>query len=210
MNSWNLIGLFAWVILIAYLFFIIWHIRRRHIKAIVKSGRQVSPSVVLVDLVEVAVLLLAVAGMVWVSWLRPIDYRDSHEVTISHSAQPLILQTGDEHSFYVRVRTGNGKNPILYYTYWTEGAKYENTSHNAEVSSGSQPLTPRAAAYPWSKKELKKLDQSADRAYVATVSAQYKPGFLNGLGMHVGHSADRSSILRVPNDTFVEIDPVED
>ena len=116
MNSWNLIGLFAWVILIAYLFFIIWHIRRRHIKAIVKSGRQVSPSVVLVDLVEVAVLLLAVAGMVWVSWLRPIDYRDSHEVTISHSAQPLILQTGDEHSFYVRVRTGNGKNPILYYT----------------------------------------------------------------------------------------------
>ncbi|MBE7901796.1 hypothetical protein IPD43_30035, partial [Paenibacillus polymyxa] len=84
--------------------------RRRHIKAIVKSGRQVSPSVVLVDLVEVAVLLLAVAGMVWVSWLRPIDYRDSHEVTISHSAQPLILQTGDEHSFYVRVRTGNGKN----------------------------------------------------------------------------------------------------
>lgn len=78
------------------------------------------------------------------------------------------------------------------------------------MSSGSQPLTPRAAAYPWSKKELKKLDQSADRAYVATVSAQYKPGFLNGLGMHVGHSADRFSILRVPNDTFVEIDPVED
>ncbi len=165
------------MILIAYRFFIIWHIRRRHIKAIVKSGRQVSPSVVLVDLVEVAVLLLAVAGMVWVSWLRPIDYRDSHEVTISHSAQPLILQTGDEHSFYVRVRTGNGRSDFAL-DYWTEGAKYENTSHNAEVSSGSQPLTPRAAAYPWSKKELKKLDQSADRAYVATVSAQHKLVFL--------------------------------
>ncbi|MGO2743948.1 MAG: LVIS_2131 family protein, partial [Lacticaseibacillus paracasei] len=44
----------------------------------------------------------------------------------------------------------------------------------------------------------------------ATVTARYKPGFLNGLGMHVGNIADRFSILRVPNDTFVEIDPVKD
>ncbi|QVI34918.1 hypothetical protein BVJ53_06920 [Lacticaseibacillus chiayiensis] len=210
MNAWNLIGLLAWAILIAYFIFIVWHIRRRHIKAIVKSGRQVSVSVVLIDLAEVVVLFLATAGLVWASWLRPINYRDSHAVTISHSAQPLILQTGDEHSYYVRVHTGNGKNPILYYTYWTEGAKYENNSHNAEVSSGAQPLTPRAAAYPWSKKYLKRLDQTADRAYVATVTARYQPGFLNGLGMHVGHIADRFSILRVPNETFVEIDPVED
>lgn len=210
MNSWNLIGLLAWVILIAYLIFIVWHIRQRHIKAIVKSGKQVRGSVVLIDIAEVLVFAIAAIGMVWVSWLRPIDYRDSRAVAISHSAEHLILQTGEDHSFYVRVQTGNGKNPTLYYTYWTNGSKYENTSHNAEVSAGTQPLTPRAAGYPWSKKDLKKLDQTADQAYVATVTARYKPGFLNGLGMHVGNIADRFSILRVPNDTFVEIDPVKD
>ncbi len=60
------------------------------------------------------------------------------------------------------------------------------------------------------EKRPEKLDQTADQAYVATVTARYKPGFLNGLGMHVGNIADRFSILRVPNDTFVEIDPVKD
>lgn len=110
---------------------------------------------VLIDIAEVLVFAIAAIGMVWVSWLRPIDYRDSRAVAISHSAEHLILQTGEDHSFYVRVQTGNGKNPTLYYTYWTNGAKYENTSHNAEVSAGTQPLTPRAAGYPWSKKDLK-------------------------------------------------------
>ena len=116
MNSWNLIGLLAWVILIAYLIFIVWHIRQRHIKAIVKSGKQVRGSVVLIDIAEVLVFAIAAIGMVWVSWLRPIDYRDSRAVAISHSAEHLILQTGEDHSFYVRVQTGNGKNPTLYYT----------------------------------------------------------------------------------------------
>jgi uncharacterized Tic20 family protein len=71
MNSWNLIGLLAWVILIAYLIFIVWHIRQRHIKAIVKSGKQVRGSVVLIDIAEVLVFAIAAIGMVWVSWLRP-------------------------------------------------------------------------------------------------------------------------------------------
>ncbi|MFR6021092.1 MAG: LVIS_2131 family protein, partial [Lactobacillaceae bacterium] len=105
MNSWNLIGLLAWVILIAYLIFIVWHIRQRHIKAIVKSGKQVRGSVVLIDIAEVLVFAIAAIGMVWVSWLRPIDYRDSRAVAISHSAEHLILQTGEDHSFYVRVQT---------------------------------------------------------------------------------------------------------
>ena len=69
MNSWNLIGLLAWVILIAYLIFIVWHIRQRHIKAIVKSGKQVRGSVVLIDIAEVLVFAIAAIGMVWVSWL---------------------------------------------------------------------------------------------------------------------------------------------
>ena len=90
--------------------------------------------------------------MVWVSWLRPIDYRDSRAVAISHSAEHLILQTGEDHSFYVRVQTGMVRIQPCTTPYWTNGAKYENTSHNAEVSAGTQPLTPRAAGYPWSKK----------------------------------------------------------
>ena len=99
MNSWNLIGLLAWVILIAYLIFIVWHIRQRHIKAIVKSGKQVRGSVVLIDIAEVLVFAIAAIGMVWVSWLRPIDYRDSRAVAISHSASVHLPQLARSHCF---------------------------------------------------------------------------------------------------------------
>jgi len=208
MNLWNLIGLIAWLLILAYLIFIVMNIRTRHIRMIVAN--QGRAGTIMTDIVEVLVLFGLLWGMAWVTWLRPVDYGDTAAISVKHSYANLVLKTGDTHSYYVSVRSGNGKDPVRYFTYWTEGAKYEITSRNATIADGPEPLTIAASGYPWSKKTLTKMDKITEKAYVATYSGTYKPTFLNGLGMHVGHNAQRFSILRIPNETFVRIDPLED
>lgn len=210
MNLWNSIGLIAWVVLLAYLIFIIINIRQRHLKMVVQEHKTRSLKTTLIDIAEVIVLFVAVWGMVWVTWLRPVDFTDKSSVTIKHSYNNLVLKTGDTHSYFVSVRSGNGKNPIRYYTYWTEGARYQISSLNATIADGVDPLTMSASAYPWSKKTLTKMDKITEKAYVATMTATYKDTFLNGLGMHAGKTADHFSLIRIPNETFVQVNPVED
>ena len=202
---WNWLGVIAWVLLAAYLGFIIWNIRSRHLKMVV-TGKKPGPTW-LVDLVEVVILVVAAYFMVWVSWLRPIDYADSRVVSVRYAYHPLILQTGATRSYYVTVASGNGKQPVRYYTYWTAGAKNQTNSRDADISLGSDPLTMKASMYPWDHKKLIALDGTTEKAYVATMTAHFKPTVLNGLGMHVGHVAERFDLIRIPIDTLMKIVP---
>ncbi len=65
----------------------------------------------------------------------------------------------------------------------------------------------KASMYPWHHKQLVKLDTTTEKAYVATMTAHFKPTFLNALGMHVGHLAERFDLIRIPNDTLMKIEP---
>lgn len=207
MNVWNLIGLVAWLVVLAYLVFIVWNIRRRHLKMVVVFRKQHEVRTWLLDLVEVIVFFVALYAMAWVTWLRPLDYADTSSISVKYTYDKLMLQTDNDRSYFVSVTSGNGKQPTRYYTYWTEGAKYEISSRNADVSSATDALTVRASAYPWQDKKLKALEKQDEKAYVATYIGTYKPTLLNGLGMHVGHIAQRFSLIRIPNDTFQKVAP---
>lgn len=202
---WNLIGAGAWLLLALYLAFMIWHIRTRHLRMLVKGQKPARTW--LIDGLEVIIFALAAYALVWAAWLRPIDYADSKVVSVHYSYHPLILQTGAKRSYYVTVQSGNGKQPVRYFTYWTAGAKNKTNSRDADISQGSDPLTMTASAYPWHHAKLIKLDETAEKAYVATMTAHYQPTFLNGLGMHVGHLAERFDLIRIPNETFMKILP---
>ncbi|MFD1433250.1 LVIS_2131 family protein [Lacticaseibacillus yichunensis] len=207
MNAWNLIGLGAWVLLAIYLIFVIFNIRNRHIKMVITRQTEWRHRNHLLDTLEVIVLLAAIVGMGWVSFFRQVDYADEATVSRSYSYAPLVLQVNTNRSYYVTARSGNGNHPVKYFSYWREGAKYAITSRNATISDGTDPLNVQAAGYPWSLKKLKKLDKTEEKAWIATFTATYTPTFLNGLGMHVGHVAQRYSIIRIPNDTFLRVLP---
>ncbi|MFD1392354.1 LVIS_2131 family protein [Lacticaseibacillus jixianensis] len=202
---WNYIGVAAWLLVVLYLIFIIWHIRARHLKMVVRGQK---PGLTwLIDLIECGVLVLAVYSLVWAAWLRPIDYADSKVVAVKYDYHPLILQTGATRSYYVSVQSGNGTQPVRYFTYWTAGAKNQTNSRDADISDGTDPLTVKASVYPWHHSKLIKLDTAAEKAYVATMTAHYRKTFLNGLGMHVGHLAERFDLIRIPNETFLKVVP---
>lgn len=206
MSLWNLIGLAAWLILLAYLIFIVWNIRHRHLKMVVVFRNQHAGRTVLIDIVEALVFFVALYAMSWVTWLRPVDYADKTVVSAKYTYDKLMLQTDSDRSYFVTVTSGNGTKPVHYYTYWTEGSKYQISSRNADVSFATDALTVRASAYPWQSKQLAKLEKTDEKAYVATYIGTFKPTFINGLGMHVGHTAQRFSLIRIPNDTFQKVE----
>ncbi|MFD1484978.1 LVIS_2131 family protein [Lacticaseibacillus baoqingensis] len=205
MNSWNLLGLVAWLLVLAYLGFVVWNIRQRHLKMLVVLRQQHSVKTVLIDCLEVLLLAVVFYGMAWVTWLRQPDYSDRSALKVTYNYANLVLQTDSDRSYYVSVTSGNGKHPVHYYTYWTHGAKYQISSRNADVSDATDALTVRASAYPWSTKQLAKLEKTQEKAYVATYIGTYKPTFLNGLGLRVGRTAQRFSLIRIPNDTFQKV-----
>ncbi|KRM87081.1 LVIS_2131 family protein [Lacticaseibacillus thailandensis] len=210
MNAWNFIGVAAWIILVVYLIFIVINIRQRHLKMIVVHGQHHSGRTILIDLVEVVVFLAALYGLVYAAWLRPTNFTNSAEATVSYKYQPLVLQTDDKHSYYVEVRSGSGKNSLMHYTYWVENAKVEVNSNDATVSDGSGILNLQASHFPWHAKKLASMDRQTDKAFVATITARYKGNFLNGLGLRAGKTGDRFSLIRVPSDDFSTIVPLND
>lgn len=210
MNLWNLIGVVAWLLLLAYLLFVIMNIRNRHLRMLVMTQKTRSAKTTLLDIVEVVVLVAAAYGMFWVTWQRPVETTNSADVSVRYTYDKLILQTSATRSYYVTATAGNGKQPVQYYNYWTSGAKYSTNSRIADVSDGSDPLTVRASAYPWQTKQLAKWDKQSEKAFVATFIATYQPNFLNGLGLHVGHTAARFSLIRIPNDTFQKVEAAKE
>lgn len=209
MNPWNLIGVAAWILLLGYLIFLTRNIRHRHIKMIVVHGKRLSGRTVLIDLAEVAVFLLAFWGLIYAAWMRPADYTDAQAVTVTHEYAPLVLQTDGEQSYYVAVRRQSAKTPVSHYTYWREGTKVQVTSQNAALATENSPLPVAASAYPWSKDKLLQLDKQTDRAFAATVSARHEGNFLNGLGMRAGRRAAEFTIIRIPGQQFIDVQPLK-
>jgi hypothetical protein len=208
MNVWNLIGIFAWLVLLAYLIFMINNIRSRHLRMIVVHGKKRSGRTIAIDIAEVVVLLAAAYGLFFAAWVRPVDYASGNDVTVKHEYAPLVMQIDDDQQYYVTVQSQTAKSPLRHYTYWSEGTKVQVSSQNADVAADASPLPISASAYPWSKKKLIALDKTTDKAFAATVTARYKNNFLNGLGMRAGREADYFTIIRVPNKQLINVQPL--
>ncbi|MFD1670491.1 LVIS_2131 family protein [Agrilactobacillus yilanensis] len=204
MSSWNIIGIVAWVIVLVWVIFIVMNIRKRHLKMIIKDHKRFTWQNLILDIVEVAVFVVITLGMTYVTFFRLPDLKDNNEVKITYNYKPLVLQTNGVQGYFVKVQNGNGKRPIQYYTYWTQGARYEISSKHAGIVTASDPLATPGGSLPWPKAKVKKVDQEMQHAFVAHLSAKYQPNFLNGLGLRVGHHAYSYFLIRVPSDTFVD------
>jgi hypothetical protein len=121
----------------------------------------------------------------------------------------LIIQYQNDQSDYVRVKNGVGRNPIQHYTYYVEGRKYQVDSLSATVVYGKSNLNLQAETYKWNKEWLNHLDDRYQKAWVATVTTTYKKNWFNGIGLHAGRQANRFSLIRIPDKTFMEVEPAK-
>lgn len=204
MFSWNLIGVLLWAIVVLFLIFVVQNIRRRRITMIIKKHQQFSWPNFFIDLLEVALFLIAAVWLFNKTMLDNPDLDNTQQITSKITYQPLIMNTGEGNSSYVTVNSKKKKISTQTYTYYCAGKKARVSSDFATVAYGKNPLDLNASRIPYDEKALKKMDRKYQRAYVATYTATYKKTWQNGIGMHAGHNATRYYLIRIPDASFIK------
>ena len=204
MFSWNIIGILIWVAIILYLVFIIQNIRKRRIKMIIKQHKRFSWPNFLLNAIEIVILLVAAGWMFNQTFMDNPDLEDANRITSTVKYDPLIMNTGTGNSSYVTINSAKKKYGSQTYTFYRAGSKITASSDYASIAYGNTSLDVNAEKIPYVKKELAKMDKKYQRAYVAVYTAKYKKNWQNGIGMHAGHLATRSYLIRIPDASFIK------
>ncbi|KRM77622.1 LVIS_2131 family protein [Secundilactobacillus collinoides] len=155
--------------------------------------------------IEFVIFLLALWGMSYATFFQDVSKLNTSRVTVAYQFKPLVLDTTSAaRSTYVTVRTGKGRKPVQVYKYTTEGETDEVSSLDATISGGKDPINVTASAYKWNKKKLSNYDTKYQKAWVGVVETTYKKDFLNGIGLHAGRLANRFTLIRIPDHSFIK------
>ncbi|WP_375686568.1 LVIS_2131 family protein [Lentilactobacillus kefiri] len=204
-SAWNLVGMALWLLLIVYFAYIIHDMRARRLRLIVTEKKSFTWRNFWISFGELAAFLLFLWGMSYSTFFLDVKKMDQSRITTSYTYKPLIIRYRDDQSDYVTVQNGTGRKPIQNYTFYVDGGKYLVNSTNATVVYGKSNLNIRAETYKWNKEWLNHLDTRYQKAWVATVTTTYKKNLFNGIGLHAGRQADRFSLIRIPDKSFMDV-----
>ncbi|MCZ9719017.1 LVIS_2131 family protein [Lactobacillus mulieris] len=203
MFNWNWLGILVWLVLLGYLIFISYHIRKRHLKMIVMQQKHFTWRTLGLDFWEILILLIGLFIQIQNSFFDNPSLTVKSQIEQSIEYKPLVLSSASDRSYYVTSNSVQKKKLYQRYSFFTEGNQYSVTSDWATISDGSVALNTVAQKLPYSKQVLAKYDTKYQKAYVAIYEAKYKNTWQNGLGLHVGRTALRYYLIRVPDSTFV-------
>ncbi|HIY93177.1 LVIS_2131 family protein [Companilactobacillus sp. HBUAS56275] len=207
MNSWNFVGIIAWIIVLALLIFVVFNIRNRHLKILVQQKKKITGVTILTDLLEIVVVILAVSGMLYTSLFTKVDLNDKENIAVTYKYNPMIVQTTDDgQGYYVKINKQESSSSTDVYQYWLNNSKYTVSSQNATISDATLPFTVSGLRLNWPVKKIKKLDSKYQDAYVITMQAKYKNNFKNGLGLKANRYAMEYRVLRVPASSFINVE----
>ncbi|TGD23395.1 hypothetical protein EGT49_05865 [Companilactobacillus suantsaicola] len=206
MNSWNFVGIIAWIIVIALLIFVVFNIRNRHLKILVQKKTKITWTTILVDFLEILVVILMVSGLLYTSLFTKVDLTDKNDVNVTYKYDPMIIQTTDDgQGYYVKIDKKESSSSTDVYQYWLNNSKYTISSRNATISDATLPFTVSGLRLDWPMKKINKYDSKYQYAYVITVHAKYKNNFINGLGLKANRFAMEYRVLRVPARSFINV-----
>ena len=207
MNSWNFIGIIAWIIVIALLFLVVFNIRNRHLRILVEQQTKITWKTICLDVVEILVVIAAVIGMLYVSLFSRVRLDDNENIAITYKYDPMIIQTtSGAQGYYVKIDKGNSNASTNLYQYWLNNSEYTVSSREASISDATLPFNVAGVHINWPMKKIKTMDNKYQSAYVVTAEAKYKNNFINGLGLRAGHFASEYRVLRVPDRSFINVE----
>lgn len=203
-STWNLVGMVLWLFVLITLIWMTHDMRVRRIHLIVKEGRSFSGRNLTISTVELVVWLLFFGAMSYTTFFQNVNQL-GQRVSQTTRYEPLVLNTGtgSGSSYYVAVDNNSGQKPIQRYTYLTEGERYQVDSTSATISAGKHPINLPASAYHWNKKRVARYDQRHQKAWVGVIETTYKKNFVNGIGLHAGRLANRFTLIRIPDHSFM-------
>jgi len=203
-STWNLVGMGVWLLVLIALVWMVHDMRVRRIQLIVKEHHSFSWRNFTISTIELVAWLLVFGGMSYTTFFQNVNHLGDR-VSQTTRYEPLVINTGSSNgsAYYVSVNNSTGKKPVQTYTYLTEGEKYEVRSTDATVSDGKKAINLPASAYKWDTQKVTKYDQRHQKAWVGVIETTYKKSFVNGIGLHAGRLANRFTLIRIPDHSFM-------
>ena len=202
--GWNWVGILLWIVAIIFLIWVIHFIRVKQLMLIISTQKSFDKKLFATYVGLLVVSIAFIGTMSWLSFFRPVDMNNKTDVDISTKYHQLELNQVKTGYYYVTAqKSENGKQPIVSYTYLTNGSKTTISSRNGTVSRGSDAINMDASVYPWNKKQVNEYDTKTGHAFSAEMTIKYKKTFLNGLGVRSGHVVGYYTLLRVPSADFI-------
>jgi len=203
-STWNLVGMGIWLLVLIALVWMVHDMRVRRIQLIVKEHHSFSWRNFTISTIELVAWLLVFGGMSYTTFFQNVNHLGDR-VSQTTRYEPLVINTGSSNgsAYYVSVNNSTGKKPVQTYTYLTEGEKYEVRSTDATVSDGKKAINLPASAYKWDTQKVTKYDQRHQKAWVGVIETTYKKSFVNGIGLHAGRLANRFTLIRIPDHSFM-------
>lgn len=211
-SVWNLFGIGIWIFLLIYLVCMVNNMHIRRVRFLVSDKKSYLNRYLVISIIELVIFLLSVFAMGYATFFQDVRSLNQSRVTVAYKYKPLVLETGKDirnKSYYVRVTTGNGRIPIQNFMYYTDGEKNKVTNNVATVSDGLDPVNVDASAYKWENSKLKTMDRKYQKAWVGVIETTYKQNLLNGIGLHSGRLANRFTLIRIPDHSFMIHTPLQ-
>ncbi|APX71615.1 LVIS_2131 family protein [Companilactobacillus allii] len=210
MNSWNFVGIIAWLLVIALLVLVVFNIRNRHLKILVVQKNGITWKTITVDFIEILVVIFAVSGMLYTTLFSRVDLKNKADIEMTYKYEPMIVQTTDDgQGYYVKIDKKDKHSDNDVYQYWVNNSTYSVSSRNAAISDATLPFNVSGMRISWPMKKITKMDAKYQQAYVITAHAKYKNNFSNGLGLKAGRFAMEYRVLRVPARSFINVENVK-
>lgn len=202
--TWNWLGWLLWVLAVAFLCYVIHYIRVQQLMLIAKTKKAFSQRLLWRYVCLVAVALLWIGGMMYLTFFRQADIHNHQQTIITTKYSALQLHNkGNDYYYVLATRSKNGKRPIVSYTYWAGGSRYTTTSRYGSVADGDRIITLDASSLPWDRAKLKHENQVTGKAFAAEMTVHYKNTVLNGMGLRAKRTAATYTLLRVPSSEMV-------
>ena len=218
-SAWNWAGILLWLILIAYLLWVIENVHSRKKRGVKLVSNPKKSNLIFdltsrnfkITLVEVVVLLLFGFGLGKTTFDHHLNRMNSMVVTKCEPLDLTEIKPNKKHpnakarSYYVQVDRSKSRSFSQKYHFSVAGRKIKSASKTSFITAqpnqlaGNLNLPARVSNI--LKMKAKKEDRLNHRTWVIRFVTAYRNTFGNGIGLHAGQKKFYYTIIRIPNNS---------
>ena len=215
-STWNWIGILVWLLILAYLFWIVdnAHSRKKRLLKTALDNRKHELTtdvasrnfeITAFEIVALLVLLFGMGKMTFrhhvksgnsmvTSRVAPLDY--------THTKLNKKHPFAKRHFYYVKVNRSRARNFRQRYSFMMDGKNTWASNANAMIVNNPHDLKRNVNLAHLVTKGLSKKIARANRSHKAWAirfTTRYRNSFVNGLGLHAGQKKFSYTLLKVPS-----------
>lgn len=215
-SAWNWAGIFAWLILLAYIAWMISNVhtrKRKLLKLSINSKKHyLVPKVSLrnfnITSIEIIILLVFTFGIGYQRRHHPINVNNSvvtsevKPLQIAHNKPSKLHPMAKLHYYYLEINRTKSRNFTQTYHFMINGQNDKASNKNALLAKNPKELRNDKKLPFLVQKELKNhisaKKANSNKPWVMKITTRYKDSFANGIGLHSGAKKYSYTVIYVP------------